>query len=866
MIYLCTKEYKLAFNCFDATKNYKFALKSLKKLNNINEIFAYTNKIAFYLGIVEYNDIYSNYINSYFNLFFIERKNLNEEFYLEKLNIKNTNLSYHEVIREFFLTYLNQINNFQNNNNKIIDKSDNSNSMENIKSLNSINYFFEEQFDGLKEELKISLNTIHFINAYYLNILENILKELLKLFPEFIIFNTSNNNAYIYTMKKLRRFMFLNLLNIRGYSNKYMEKKNNIIFKNRENYYKNLEKVIDYFIYHSNYNKDNLFIKYIFPFLINHGYFYFRLGKYFPKNSEEIKLFFDLSLNNYELISNIKEYHNLKKFIMNNTDYSLYYLCYILRIGISDFIIYKNKETLKKFLFTKYSGFKRLDNLTDKLKKHKKNQNYDYNDYNNIEYIKVEYENINKNVLKFLNFLINKKRELTKIDEIIEYLDIGASLSLFLIAIYFRGWNNQNQQQNYYYDYSSYYSFYIYDINLVTEDFSELFQNLYMLCNIISSSSFIEENLSYNKKLILFSLFSIFNISPFPYNDKLLNNKIFLLYKNINGCLLNYNSILFSKNFFNERNKFKSKYFDIFSDKNDDIFEENYFQMFNLEGNNIIVNYNTIITLFRLILSKLIQIIFQNNFIKNQPSLFHNYNTHGSFYSSILFYYNNLNFYIKNNFYSGNYESRDKSINIFLENIYNKVSNSSNSFPLNKNRYSKIFELNDYLKELMLYDKVNYKILYSFLINYSNLNDNNINFELLIFILKEKWNINFKKNKNKDISSNTNGIVFYEQFKKCLNYIKDGKTNIFISLILLRRTLPIILKLIKLYFENYDKNDNMFITDKELEKKDIFQIYSYEKEKIWNNIRQSEILSELKNTNKKIIVQIICKYILALKK
>ena len=77
-----------------------------------------------------------------------------------------------------------------------------------------------------------------------------------------------------------------------------------------------------------------------------------------------------------------------------------------------------------------------------------------------------------------------------------------------------------------------------------------------------------------------------------------------------------------------------------------------------------------------------------------------------------------------------------------------------------------------------------------------------------------------------------------------------------------------ILNLIKLFLDNYDKDDKNFITDKYLTEKGEFQIFSYEKEKIWNNMRQIDILYDLKNNNfqKKIIIQIINKYFSALKK
>ena len=111
----------------------------------------------------------------------------------------------------------------------MIDKKNNINNIEEIQSLQYINYFLENQFNELKEELDINLETIHFIDTYYFNKLDNILIELLKIFPEFIIFKQ-------YTTNNLRRYIFLNLLNINTKLNYYIEKKGNIIFEYRKIY------------------------------------------------------------------------------------------------------------------------------------------------------------------------------------------------------------------------------------------------------------------------------------------------------------------------------------------------------------------------------------------------------------------------------------------------------------------------------------------------------------------------------------------------------------------------------------------------------------------------------------------------------
>ena len=134
--YQYKKEYQLAFDYFDSILNYKFALKSLMKMKNIQNILDYSNKIAFYLGIIDYNEIYKRYVNSYFSNYFIERKKINVDLNLEQLKKEKDNeLTKKQIISNFFWIYINQINNLQ-----MIDKKNNINNIEEIQSLQYINY------------------------------------------------------------------------------------------------------------------------------------------------------------------------------------------------------------------------------------------------------------------------------------------------------------------------------------------------------------------------------------------------------------------------------------------------------------------------------------------------------------------------------------------------------------------------------------------------------------------------------------------------------------------------------------------------------------------------------------------------------
>ena len=579
------------------------------------------------------------------------------------------------------------------------------------------------------------------------------------------------------------------------------------------------------------------FVKYIYQFIINNGFFYFNLKEYFPNTYPNIKLFFDLILNNYTLTKDIinEQLLEMKILLFNCNDYLLIYLSYILRNGITEFLINKNNKILKKYLFSEYSKFVLLENLIISLKEDE-----------------IKYPNLDQYIKVFLDFLINQKNENINMEEAIRLMDIGASLSLLFITLY----SNYN---------------YNFEMSLNNESLLELLQNLYKLSNIISSFDYIS-NISYNKKLILFSLFSIFNVSPIPCDFKLLDKNIFKIYKYINGCLLNYNSILNSTYFFNENNSFSS-YFDIFSKENMDIFKDNYIKMFNIEGNNIIINYSIIPIIFRLILSRLVKIITTDFFIEfnksNQSNSFINgiNDLDKSHNSSILFYYNCLNFDIKTiKGEKENFQKRQNSLDYFFNIINKNFSHFNFHFPSmqkEENNYHH-FYLNDYFKDIMLYNKVDYEVLYSFLMNY-NQKSNNSNCYLLIFLLKEKWNIDFKFKEYFNFKKDKDSIYYYEKLLICLTHIKYEKTNLFISLILLRRLFPKILSLIEFYLEY---NGYIFngVAAQNISNKKKIKIFSYENENIWDGIGEINYFEPMNKDDKifKIIERIINNYFSAL--
>ena len=724
------------------------------------------------------------------------------------------------IIKDYFNRYLNQINNFQNeinNKNEIMGENTN------------ISF---EQIEELKSDLKLNPESMHFINAYYLNILKNVFLELVNIFPELVICNKYHNDKKSIE-KYFRRNIFLNLLHNKGkYIKDFNFETKNKNYDDKSKLYEKLEIIIKYFIDNSLYSKEK-FLKYIYPFILNNGYFYLKLDKFYefiPDELFKIKLFIDISLNNYSLLNNLGKNEKINEIINNNNDYRLYYLSYILRIGITNFIIYKNDITLQNNLSFDFYHLYRLRNMIWILR------------YNS----KIIFENLNQDIIIFINYLLNKENDkitMERNDKVDELLDIGSTLSLFLITIYF----------NYNYEIG---------INFDKESLHELLLNLFKLSNIICSQNYLE-SISYNKKLILFSLFSVFNIFPFPFNDKILNKNVFKLYNYINGCLLNYNSILYSNNFFNVESKFQARDFDIYSDGNNDIFTENYMKIFNIEGNNIIINYNIATTLFRLILTGLIQISTEKFFkeLESSTSSFNIFeNNEISKDSAILFYYNCLNFY----FIKNKDEPRKNSATNFIEIINSNFYHSSFLFPKmkNENNYAKFF-LNDYLKCLLLCDKLDYNVLYSFLLNIDR-KRNNVNFNLLIFLLKEKWNISFQNEMQNPF--NYDSRYYYGKLLICLEHIKTGKNNIFISLIILRRIFPEIILLIDHYLKNHNINKNDFIKKEYIINGKIINILTHEFEDIWDENKNINILEELINNknNQKIVGQIISYYFLAL--
>ena len=117
---------------------------------------------------------------------------MNENIDLNKFR-NNSGLTYNQIIKDFFLQYLKTIENFENNN-----------SLKQIK-------FDQNRYNEIKEEVKLEIETIHFIDTYYFNIPSDILFEFLKLFPELIYFKSTNFNIenYINNLRSIKNPGFI---------------------------------------------------------------------------------------------------------------------------------------------------------------------------------------------------------------------------------------------------------------------------------------------------------------------------------------------------------------------------------------------------------------------------------------------------------------------------------------------------------------------------------------------------------------------------------------------------------------------------------------------------------------------------------
>ena len=660
-----------------------------------------------------------------------------------------------------------------------------------------------------KEEFKLSNKVNEFIECYYFNTKEYLIKEIIKCMPE----------IYYYKCNEFKK------------SSNYVK---DLLVKMKETNDKIYENVIQFtkrFIYKVDISEKEI-NKLLCPlFYLNNFY---DISQIFSGNdifNQKMTEILYLTLNN---INKNYEKENIRNLMDINS--IMYYLNYKLRYCLTIFI--KTGEILfdTEEPFTTYN-FKRLKELAKNIK----NKQY-------LKYNKLYNEDIDKLIknIKEKNIIFNNDN----ISEIIDLFDITSYISLYLFQLYV---DNSQPDNNY---------------NIFIEkNTSEYYNTIYTLYKLSLIFNEINNNSLNYKKLLIFSLFNIFGINPIP------NIYFFSVYKSVNCCLLNRNSILLSQSF-------EETYLDFFSEKNDFIYSKNnkkIVSIFDTNGNNIILSNDILYKIFRLLLSKYANIVFEKNIINlvypQDPFLLkEEKNENEAFYYEILYYFNLLEYkIIKDDSYSSVNEQQENNNNkLFISShIFwkNTIKNCKEFFRSYKTFYpykfgnkGNSFSLNNYILEFF-FNKVNSpKTLLSFINEYNNrissdeFPENDFCYDemyiLFYFIQIYFPEIDLNQYKNnlifEEIEINKINIDF-EEILEIFGCIQQQKPSLVISVLFLRILLPYILKIISL-IRDIDTN-----------------IYFFKNEQIFNHkVKFLKIDLEIEKTDEKAFI-IIDEYLKCLK-
>jgi len=711
----------------------------------------------------------------------LERKNIIEEkismekIYKEQNNEEEINLQKEndfDLFLDFGNKWINNYIKYDGNNNKLTEILNISDLKNNLKSISNYNLIKEvignycknirilednydnddinnnhqlskENIDEFEKEFELPELTNNLIECYYFKDRNYVIKEIIKCMPE----------IYYYKTKEFKKNS-----NNAKYLMKLMKDSNNKI-------YNNIINITKKFIYKANLSNDNI-MKILCPLFYLNGFYdisqtLYSSIQYDNKFYNEIVI--GLTLSNIESDESIFMKYN----------YLLYYLNYKLRYCLTIFIKTGKMEFENEQLFIKYRNqFRRLFKLIIIIKN---------KEFSN-KFTKINIEDINK----LVNFIENTKtnnitiNELT-IYEILDLFDITSYISLYLFQLYIDNNSNQN-----------------FDILIEKnqKDFHNIMLSLYKFSLLFKN---INISLPYYKKLLIFSLFNIFCVSPFP------DSKPFDIYKSTNCSLLNINSILFSKD--SEGIKL-----DIFSDKNDFIFSENgrKISIFDTNGNNLLISNKILYQIFRLLLSKYANIVYEKNISnlqKTEDPFSPNYKFTGkeNLYLDIIYYFNYLNYKIIN------YDDKEELYigeDIFWKETFDIYDNGFNTYnPFDNDNYG--FTIYKYLVGFFFNSISSPQILLNFIEECSDRSfskegkkniDNSIfilfNFMKLYFIKIDFSQYNNKLNfDNFEIDSNSIEPN-YNELMKIFEYMQKSKSPPIVSLLFLRRFLPYILQII----------------------------------------------------------------------
>jgi hypothetical protein len=212
-----------------------------------------------------------------------------------------------------------------------------------------------------------------------------------------------------------------------------------------------------------------------------------------------------------------------------------------------------------------------------------------------INIINKNYHNINKIDISEINtlteYVVNKNNnkyignKKTEIEELFNLFDITSYISLFLFRLYIDDYPIKDNYKQ-----------------LICENQKDYYDNMFVLYKLSLIFKEINKNSPEHKKLLIFSLFNIFSINFIP------NIQIFKHYKEINVCLINHKSILFSESLV-------GTYLDIIHKDNYPLYSgpKKFIPFFDSEGNFSLLYNDNLYKLFMILLSKYINIFYEKN-------------------------------------------------------------------------------------------------------------------------------------------------------------------------------------------------------------------------------------------------------------
>ena len=399
-------------------------------------------------------------------------------------------------------------------------------------------------------EFKLTLKSNHFIGCYFLNNANLMLKELIKIMPEIYYYKTKGFLEQI-NFKKLKEHMK----------------------KDKEIIYNNIRNIIQSFIYEAELN-NKIINQLFYPlFYLNGFYDLANLFNNKLSTSDEMKI--NLSLNTIN--TNFENLY-INELMRDDNNILFYYLNHKLKQCLNIFLQKEEIIMKEEYIFIKYeSQFQKLFNLMENIK-NKQYQNYD----------KIENEDIDK-LIAYINNRSNDKIINEDIDELVKLYGITSYISLLFFKLYIDQISVNDKLEHF-----------------IEEDPKKYYDIIFSLYKLSLMFSSIEQNYPEHKKLLIFSLFNIFNINLLP------EVYIYKHLQSLNVCLLNHKSILLSKSL-------EGTNLDIFDENKGFIYSQNkrIIPIFDTNGNNLLINNEILYKLFTLLLSKYINIIYE----KNVPNL-----------------------------------------------------------------------------------------------------------------------------------------------------------------------------------------------------------------------------------------------------